>query len=80
MKNMRIGGDYGASGMMGASTGQMTTTMYGGGITPKHRPGIGFDAMTDRSQVSLTFKKFKLDSQREHTREILPNVTPVIKR
>ena len=56
------GNDYRTSGMMGASTGQMTSTIYAGGITPKHRPGIGFESATDRSHVSLTFKKFKLDS------------------
>ena len=60
------------------NAGGMMSTMHASGMTPVLRPDK--DRMTDKSHVSLTFKKFRQESQKEHTREILPNVTPAIKR
>ena len=70
---------YAGGGGMGGSTtnaGGLGSTMYASGMTPV----LNNDRSTEKRHVSLTFKKFKQDSMREHTRDILPNVTPAIKR
>ena len=76
--NGGMGSTMYAGGMAGSSTnagGGLGSTMYASGMTP-----VLNDKTAEKRHVSLTFKKFKQDSMKEHTRDILPNVTPAIKR
>ena len=72
-----MGSSMYAGGMGGSTTnaGGLGSTMYASGMTR-----VLNDKAAEKRHVSLTFKKFKQDSMKEHTRDILPNVTPAIKR